>query len=110
MEKEIPGDIREFLVNMLYLSDEFGYGEEIPDGVLWDLYGRLNSRISDYLLGRLPTEKLAEYRQLTGGNVGQEQLDVYLMKNVPEYKDAMKKAYKDFYDSYLEEVREKRTG
>lgn len=110
MEKEIPADIKEFLKNMLYLADEFNYGEPIPDGLMWELYTKLNEQISAYMLAKLSSEKLTEYRVLKEKNDPPEQLEVYLMKNIPDYKETMKKAYRDFYDSYIEQAHQNRPG
>jgi hypothetical protein len=110
MEKDLPIEIRAFLENLLLEADEFSYGEEIPKSVLWDLYRKLDERISVYLVSRLSVDKLTEYRQFKEKNPVPEQVDVFLMKNIVDYKEVMKKAYKDFYDSYLEESRERRLG
>lgn len=106
MANEIPQDIKAFLANMLYMADEFDYGEEIPEGLMQELYKKLDDRITIYLLSRLPEEKLAEYRALNEKAGSPEMLDVYLSKNVPGYKEVMKEAYQAFYDSYLEQAQD----
>lgn len=108
MDKKIPENIVDFLVNMLHQSDEFGYGEYIPDELLQSLYGKLDEQISSYLLAKLSNEKLTEYRTLKERGESAEGLDVFFMKNIPDYKDIMKKAYRDFYEGYLEQVKSER--
>lgn len=104
MDHQIPPDIKAFLENMLYMADEINYGEEVPEPLLLDLYKKLDEWISTYLVSHLPEEKLGEYRGYNQKGSSQEFLDVYLSKNVPDYKEVMKSAYKDFNDSYLEQV------
>ena len=110
MKKEIPEEIIKFIKNLLYAADEFGYGEEVPDGLLNELYVKLDERISTYLLAKMPADKIDEYRTIKDKGGSTEMLDVFLMRNIPDYKETMKSAYKDFYDNYLEESRERRLG
>ena len=110
MDKEIPEESRNFLKNMLYAAEEFNYGEEIPEGLLQELYGKLNDWISRYLLSSLPENKLIDYKNLNQNGASPDMLDAFSMKNIPNYAEVVKKAYRDYYDSYLEQVKEERQG
>jgi hypothetical protein len=57
-------------------------------------------------LSSLPSDKLAQYKELTDKGAPPEILDIYAMKNIPNYTEVIKKAYKDFYDSYVEKNHE----
>lgn len=109
MNKEIPAEIRTFLENMVYASEEFDKGEVIPDQLLQELYGKLNDYLSTYLLSSLPSDKLSEYKTLNEKGAPPEILDVFSMKNIPNYSEVIKKAYQEFYNNYLAQMKEDRT-
>src|ERR1039457_1457893 len=106
MNTEIPEESRMFLENMLYTAEEFDYGEEIPEGLLQELYGKLNDWVSKYLLSNLPEDKISEYKKLNENAASPDILDIFSMKNIPNYTEVVKKAYRDYYDSYLQQIRE----
>lgn len=108
MDNQIPPEIRAFLENMLHAADDYNAGEEIPEGLLKELYAKLDDQISTYLLPKLSSENLTEYRRMKENNLPKEQLDIYLMRNIPDYKEIMKRAFRDFYDSYIEQAKEER--
>ena len=110
MDKEIPADIRTFLENLVYASDEFDRGELIPDALMQELYGQLNEWISRYLLSSIPPDKLGQYNLMNQKGASPEILDVFAANNIPNYSEVLKKAYKDFYDNYLENIHEERSG
>jgi hypothetical protein len=106
MNNDIPLEIRTLLENTLHASGEFAYGEEIPEAAIGEIYKKLNEYTSTYLLSSLPSDKLAKYKELNDKGAPPEILDIYSMKNIPNYTEVIKKAYKDFYDSYVEKNRE----
>jgi hypothetical protein len=101
MDKDIPSEVRTLLENTLHASGEYAYGEEIPEAALQEFYKKLNEYTSTYLLSSLPEDKLAQYKELNDKGAPPEILDIYAMKNIPNYSEVMKKAYKDFYESYM---------
>lgn len=110
MNLQIPADIRTFLENMVYASDEFDQGEVISEQLMQELYGKLNEYLSTYLMSSLPPEKLGEYKRLNDKGAPSEILDVFAVKNIPNYNEVIKKAYKSFYDMYLEQIKAERTS
>ncbi len=101
---EMPKEIKEFLETLLAdagLPTETD--EATKEGMVKELYQRLDSFIASSIIDSLAPEKLDEFMKLTEEGKSKEEIEQFLQNNVPNSQEVMQKAFMDFREMYLRE-------
>lgn len=98
---QIPAEVRSFLENLLSEASVSSLDGKMHEGMIQELYVRLDNFIASTIIDNLPPEHLNEFIKLNEENKPQEEIEQFLKGKLPNYNEVFSKAFMQFRDLYL---------
>ena len=105
--KQIPQEIRSYLEGLIADSGLL-VEEDTKEGVLQELYARLDNFLASAILENIPEEEHDNFIDQSGQKKSMEEMQNYLMEKIPNAKEVLTKAFVEFRNLYLGNVAVKR--
>lgn len=102
---EIPSEIRLYLENLLEDAGMTSVDIQMKEEMINQLYVRLDSFITTVIIDAMPEENIEEFIQMNEQNKPQTEIAAFLNEKLPNSKEVFSKAFTDFRQMYLGNVR-----
>jgi hypothetical protein len=97
----ISPDIRVFLENLLEDSG-MQLTADLKDGMILDLYNRLEKKMIADAVDNLSPDKVEEFIKLAESGAGKPEVEAFITQNIPNSQEVFKKSLIDFRNYFLE--------
>ena|SRR3990167_4348434 len=97
----IPPEIRTFLESILEEAHVTKIDEKLYDGMIAELFARLDSFMLTRIADSLPTPQLEEFTKLAESGKNRTELDNYLRSHIPNAQEVFTRAMLEFRETYL---------
>ena len=97
----IPQEVQPYLEGLLADAGITPVDEKMQEGMMKDLYVRLDNFLATAILDNMPPEKVEAFIKLNEGKATKEEIDKFLQTNLPDAKGVFAKAFVEFRDLYL---------
>jgi hypothetical protein len=101
---EIPAEIRTFLENILLDANISSIDETMHEELINELYARFDSFLTSRIVDSLPPEKVDEFIKMNEENKPEEEVQNYLMSNIPDAEQRFADYFLEFRNRYLGDV------
>lgn len=100
---QIPHDLQDFLSGII---SEAGItvDEQTHNQILKELYVQLDNYILSTIVEELPGDKLEEFTKMAEEGKAREEMEKYLMDNIPNSQEVFARTLVDFKNLYLGNV------
>ncbi len=100
----IPKEIKEYLDTILVDANLYNAEESVHQGMLKEMYERLDKYIAIKVVENLPADKLDEFIRLNDERRPREEVEKFLKDNMPNTQEVIQRAFVEFRDMYLQNV------
>lgn len=100
---QIPQDLRDFLTSVITEAG-INVDEQAHNQIIKELYVQLDNYILSTIIEELPSDKLEEFTKMAEVGKSREELETYLMNNIPNSQEVFAQTLVDFKNLYLGNV------
>jgi hypothetical protein len=101
---EIPSEIRTFLEGILQDANIASVDEVMHQELINELYARFDSFLAAKIIDNLPPESVEKFIVMNEENRAQEEIQKFMMENIPNAEDAFAQIFIEFRERYLGDV------
>ena len=106
----IPQEVRTYLEAMLQDAGMTMEDDDMKEEMIKELYLRLDAYITSVVATALPKMHLDEFIKMNEEKKSREEIEKFLIDNMPHSKEVFAKAFADFRQLYLGNVKKAREG
>lgn len=102
----IPEEIKTYLEGLLVDAGITSLDEKGKEQMVKELYLRLDNYLMTVIVEAIPEDKIDAFLELQKQDKTKQELEQYIVDNIPDSQQVFTKAFGDFRDLYLQKVAE----